>query len=164
MDKSGGRREEAQDIRVFYANSRSVINKIDTLRAVACTEEFDIIGITETWLEISGKHFLPEVEIDGYTLFHKDREGRKGGGVAIYVKNTVNSYVNTTIRTDRNTESLWVEVITGGKKVVVGIIYRPPDLDGEANTALIREIERASRYDNVCIMGDFNYREKTGIV
>ena len=39
----------------FYTNSGSVINKIDT-----CVEELDIIGITETWLDIAGKHFLPD--------------------------------------------------------------------------------------------------------
>ena len=30
----------------------------DTLRGIACAEDFDIIGITETWLDIAGKHFL----------------------------------------------------------------------------------------------------------
>ena len=107
---------------------------------------------------MAGKHFLPEVGIDGYTLFHRDREGRRGGGIALYVRNNLNSYINTTIKTDRNTESLWIDVITGGKKFVVGLVYRPPDLDGEASAPLLQEIEKASRYNNVCIMGDFNYR------
>ena len=88
-------------------------------------------------------------------LFFTEIEKR---GVALYVRNTLNSYVNTTIKTHRNTESLWIDIITGGKKIVVGIIYRPPDLDGESSAAIIQEIERASRYNNVCIMGDFNYR------
>ena len=158
-DKSQGCEGEGHRLSVFYTNSRSVLNKINSLRGIACTEELDIIGITETWLDMAGKHFLPEVGIDGYTFFHRDREGRKGGGVALYVRNTLNSYVNSTIKTDSNTESLWIDIITGGKKVVVGIMYRPPGLDGEASAPLIQEIERASRYNNVCIMGDFNYRE-----
>ena len=109
-------------------------------------------------MDIAGKHFLPEVEIDGYTLFHKDREGRRGGGVALYVKDTLNSYVNTAIKTDSNTESLWIDIIIGRKKFVLGIIYRPPDMGAEASASLLQELERASRYDNVCVMGDFNYR------
>ena len=44
------------------------------------------------------------------TLFflssHKDKKGRKGDDVALYVRNTLNSYVNTTIKTDRKTELL----------------------------------------------------------
>ena len=40
----------------------------------------------------------------------------------------------------------------------LGIIYRPPDLDKAASAPLMQEIARASRYNNVCIMGDYNYR------
>ena len=154
----GSKRQVLHGLNVFYTNSRSIINKIDTLRGIACTENLDIIGITETWLDLAGKHFLPEVGIDGYTVFHKDRKGRRGGGVALYVRNTLKSNVNTTIKTDRNTESLWIDIIIGGKKIVVGIIYRPPDLDEEACASIMQEIARAARYNNVCIMGDFNYR------
>ena len=75
---------------VSFLNSKSVINKIDTLRGIACVEELNFIGITETWLDIIGKHFLPEVGIDGYTFVHRDRVGRRGGGVALYVRNTLN--------------------------------------------------------------------------
>ena len=142
------------ELSVFYTNSRSVINKIDTLRGIACVEELDIIGITETWLDITGKHCLPEVRIDGYTFFHRDRVGRRGGGVALYVRNTLNSYVNTTIKTDRNRKSLWIDIIIGGKKLVVGTIYRPPYLDEAASAPLMQKLARASRYNNVCIMGD----------
>ena len=94
----------------------------------------------------------------GILFFHKDREGRREVGMALYVRNTLNSYVNTTIKTDRNTESLWIDIIIGRKKFVVGIIYRPQDLEEAASAPLMQELARASRYNNVCIMGDFNYR------
>ena len=71
----------------------------------------------------------------------------------------MNSYVNTTIKTDRNTETLQIDIILGGKKFVVGIIYRPPDLDEEASAPLMQELARASRYNNVCIMGTINHRK-----
>ena len=45
-DKGQGSGKEVQELSVFYANSRSVINKIETLRNIACTEEMDNIGIT----------------------------------------------------------------------------------------------------------------------
>ena len=158
MNGGGRGGKEVQGLTVFYTNSRSIINKIDILRGITCTENLDIIGITETWLDIADKHFLPEVEIDGYTFYHKDRVGRKGGGVALYVKNTLNSYANNTIKSDSNAESLWVDIVAGGRKIVIGIMYRPPDLNEGASAPLLQEIERASRYSNVCIMGDFNYR------
>ena len=158
-DKIKSKASQVKNLNVFYVNSRSIMNKIDAVRGIACTEDLDIIGITETWLDTKDKHFLPEVEIDGYTLFHKDREGRKGGGVALYVRNTLHSYINNRIKTDRNTESMWIDIHIGrNKKIVVGIIYRPPNLDEEASTTIMQELERASRYNNVYIMGDFNYR------
>ena len=157
-DKGHGSGREVQGLSVFYTYSRSVINKMETLRSLVCTGELDIIGITETWLDTTGKHFLPEVEIVGFTLYHRDRVGRKGGGVALYVRSTLNSYVNTTVKSVSNAESLWVDIVTGGRKIVIRIMYRPPDLDEVASAPLIQEIGRAARYNNVCIMGDFNYR------
>ena len=59
----------------------------------------------------------------------------------MYVRNTLNSYVNTTIKTDRNTEPLWIDIIIGGKKFVVGIIYRPPDLDEAASASLMQSLQ-----------------------
>ena len=44
------------------------------LRAAACVENFDIITLTETWIDKSGKIFSPKVRIDGYALFHMDRK------------------------------------------------------------------------------------------
>ena len=49
-------------------------------------------------------------------FFHRVRVGRREGGVALYVRKTLNSYVNTTIRTDRNTDSLWIDIVIEGKK------------------------------------------------
>ena len=68
-DKGPSKEREVHELSVFYTNSRSVTNKIDTLRGIACVEELDFIGIKETWLDIADKHFLPEVGIDGYTFF-----------------------------------------------------------------------------------------------
>ena len=73
-------------------------------------------------------------------FFHRDQEGRRGGGVALNIRNTLNSYVNTTIKTNRNMESLWIDIIIGRKKFVVGIIYRSPDLDEAADAGACKGI------------------------
>lgn len=44
-DKRQGSEWEAHGFRVFYTNSGSVINKMDT--GIACTKELDIIGMTK---------------------------------------------------------------------------------------------------------------------
>ncbi len=99
--------ERKSDLRVYYTNSRSLKNKMDFLRRKACIEEFDIKSLTETWVDTASKNFLSDYEIEGYQLFHEDRNGRRGGGVAIYVKDTLRCSVNTSIRVDVNSASLY---------------------------------------------------------
>ena len=45
----------------------------------------DIGMVTETWFKKSG-HLEATLDINGYTLFRKDREGRRGGGVCALLK------------------------------------------------------------------------------
>ena len=143
---------------VYYTNCRSIMNKIDLLRGMASVEKFDIIALTETWLDMSGKVFDTEVKIDGYTLFYKDRENRRGGGVALYVRDTLQCSINGRIKTDNKTESLWVDIKEGSQAVVIGVVYRPPRSTMEVNTSLWQELNRASKYTQMCVVGDFNFR------
>ncbi len=61
---------------IYYTNCLSLINKIDILRGKVCVANFDSIAVTETWIDINSKNFLPEFKIKGYEPFHKDRKGR----------------------------------------------------------------------------------------
>ena len=56
---------------------------MDELEVLAQSRNYDIIGISETWWDESCDW---GVAIDGYRLFRRDRQGRRGGGVAMYVK------------------------------------------------------------------------------
>ena len=49
-----------------------------------------IIGITESWAtpDISGA----ELGMTGYVMFRKDRLGRRGGGVILYIKESIQAY------------------------------------------------------------------------
>ncbi len=42
---------------------------MDLLRGVNAEEKSDIIAITESWMDLDGKHFSTEFEIEGYNLF-----------------------------------------------------------------------------------------------
>ena len=70
-------------LRCLYTNARSMGNKQEELEAIVCSESYDIVAITETWWNDS--HSWSAV-MEGYQLFKRDRLGRKGGGVALYVK------------------------------------------------------------------------------
>ena len=150
---------EKKYLKVYYTNCRSVRNKMDLLKGISCVEKPDIIALTETWLNSAGRDFKTEFEIEGYNVFNKDREGRNGGGVAIFVRDSLSSYVNTKIRSDDGNETLWVEIINGRDKLLLGCIYRPPDLSRHKSALILNELSEAAKYKNVVIMGDFNYRD-----
>ena len=77
--------------------------------------------------------------IDGYQLFKRDRQGRKGGGVALYVKKECECMeINDG---DDIVESLWVTIKVKANKTdtVMGVCYRPPNQEEEMDKTLYRQ-------------------------
>ncbi|GAB0182398.1 hypothetical protein GRJ2_000705100 [Grus japonensis] len=69
-------------LKCLYANAWSMGNEQEELETCVCLQGYDIIGITETWWDSS---YDWSVGMEGYRLFRKDRQGRQGGGIALYV-------------------------------------------------------------------------------
>ena len=61
--------------------------------------------------------------------------------------------VSREVRSDVNSESIWVEFINRREKLIIANIYRPPNLSREASTLFFQEINAAAKYRNACIMG-----------
>ncbi|GAB0181390.1 hypothetical protein GRJ2_000604300 [Grus japonensis] len=55
-------------------------NKEKELEAIVQQENYDIVAVTETWWDDSHNW---TAAMDGYKLFRRDRQGRRGSGVAI---------------------------------------------------------------------------------
>jgi len=70
-------------VKCVYTNTRSMGNKQEELEAIVQQDGYDLVAITETWWD--NLHDWRAV-MDGYRLFRKDRPTRRGGGVALYVK------------------------------------------------------------------------------
>ena len=91
------------------------------------------------------------VALRGYKLFKRDREGR-GGGVALYVKETF-SCVNITI------QGGYLEQISiDNVKYAIGVIYKPPRY---SNDMFFQEFEDTlniivPQFDKIICDGDFN--------
>uniref|UniRef100_A0A803JLE9 MORN repeat-containing protein 4 n=1 Tax=Xenopus tropicalis TaxID=8364 RepID=A0A803JLE9_XENTR len=139
----------------MLANGQSLSGKLGELQAIACIENYDLIGITETWWD---EKCAWTMNLNGYTLFRRDREIKKGGGVCLYVKSDLKP-CNKDV-TNENVESRWVEISVGlkvTKKIIIGVCYKPPRIDEEEETQLLLQMEEASQLCQVFIMGDFNY-------
>lgn len=63
--------------------AHSTGNKQEELEAMVLQESYDIIAITETWWADSHDW---NAAMDDYELFRRDRQGRRGGGAALYVR------------------------------------------------------------------------------
>ena len=48
-----------------------------------------VIGITESW---ANKDVDAELAPTGYVMFRKDRRERRGGGVILYIKESIQAY------------------------------------------------------------------------
>ncbi|GAB0203307.1 hypothetical protein GRJ2_002796300 [Grus japonensis] len=125
-------------------------NKQEELEALAQSQHYDIIGISETWWEESC------AVMDGYRLFRRDRQGRRGGGVALYVTEGLDC-TELSVGDDM-VESLWVRIKGQANKgdVVVGVYYRPPSQDDATDELFFKELREASRSTALVLMGDFN--------
>ena len=104
-------------------NAQSIRNKLDIFRAHIATEELDIIGITESWIHTNTRDFEGEFELPGYRMFKKDRIGKEGGGVLLYVRECLNP-VECPIVTEH--ELLGVVLNKLEKKLHIYLVYRPP--------------------------------------
>ena len=54
---------------------------------------------------------------------------KKRGGVAVYIKDSIKCSIITGIKSKPNTETLWVDIKDGKDSLVLGVIYRPQNLE-----------------------------------
>ena len=118
-----------------------------------------IFGLVETHLTESIKD--AEVQIDGFTLYRRDRlAGIKKGGAAIYVKEKCLGPVE--VLSSGTTGALeWITIYLCKGKILFSCVYRPPTCPTPDFVhyleALKRDIESKSPpLPNIIIAGDFN--------
>ena len=153
-----GRRKRKRSLKWATLNARSLRNKMGLLRKRAVDYEPQILSVTETF----AKEGLNDgaFKLDEYTMYRSDRVGRDGGGTILYVRNNVEQRVCRALNTHKCESSAWCWVIEkGGKKILVGSVYRSPNSTRENDKLLLKQIEHANEIagDNrILILGDFN--------
>lgn len=87
--------------------------------------------MSETWLKSSkGTDFI----MNGYEMFHTNRQNKKGGGVAIYIDKNLDYKVveNMSLAVEEIFESITVEICMEKRKnIIVSCIYRAPGANVE---------------------------------
>ena len=115
-----------------------------------------ILAFTETWLDNS----IPdgEVSLPGYSIFRSYRTNGRGGGIAVYVKETQSVIKRADLEKDFVCECMWLELLLPkAKGILFGTFYRPPSQSDVLNP--FQEVIELSNAENkeTLITGDFNY-------
>ena len=71
-------------------NARSIVYKKNELNIMVEDIDPHIIGITESWANTDITD--AELGLKGYVMFRRDRIGKRGGGVILYVKESIQAY------------------------------------------------------------------------
>ena len=142
-----------QNIRSLNQNLTSFTDFLSTIDL-----DFDVIGITETWLQNSIE-YTPFIE--GYNFIHKCRSSKAGGGVGIYIKSDVvfKQRPDLDFYDSDILESIFVEILRPNQSnIVIGTIYRQPNTNVDLfNTKLNELLAKLGREQKLCyLMGDFN--------
>ena len=88
-------------------NARSIMSKKSELNIMVLDSDPHIIGITEYWANKD----ITELGLEGYVMFRKDRMGRRGGGVLLYIcQRYYTSIRNTTTGGSRLRRSHMVQI------------------------------------------------------
>jgi len=70
-------------MKCLYTNTHSMGNKQEELEATVLLESYDLIALTETWWD---ETHVWSVAIDGYRLFRRHKQGRRGRGIVLCIK------------------------------------------------------------------------------
>ena len=88
--------------------------------------------------------------------WRRDRN-RRGGGICIYVKDTINFSVIEGIKND-NVESIWIRCIVDKECFDLCVVYRPPSASCEYFENILDQVEFVKQSDNdMIIIGDLNF-------
>ena len=143
---------------LFHMNIRSTRTNLSKILAYleVLTHEFDIIGLSETWLKESE---IDLYNIHGYNHVAMPRIYADRGCVSLYLRNTF-SYGVTEDLSFRNEycECLFIEIAAGVKPVLVAIVYRRPGTDLETFTELVsNKLDVVKTDKHTCYpLGDLN--------
>ena len=139
---------DPEDLIVLNLNIRGLYSKLGKLNYLienATKRQADMITLSETWLS----KYTPQFEIPGYRLFRKDRIGKKGGGVAILVSNTLHSREIELDNIKESVEICGVQIKTNTGQLRIVSLYRPQNTSvmnfGNIFAHIVKNVKRSCR-------------------
>lgn len=144
------------DNKIIFAhlNIRSLLPKLNDLKEHLTLNNYSILCLTETWLTPAISDDV--LQVGGYILLRRDRMFGRGGGVCMYIKNSIIS--NRINGMNASIEQLWVKLNINRQQYAVGVAYKPPNYS-YTEFINILEVDVSTllpQFDETFILGDFN--------
>ena len=148
-------KSKKKDLKILYTNARSIIAKIDEVRALLVDQNPDIFAVTETWTHSNVHNSY--LNVPGYDIaVRKDRadttDGR-GGGLLIYTKKELVFYEIETPTDIVQAASIKVQL--KDINLDVHLLYRSPNSSSENNDKINQFINTVGEFS--ILIGDLNY-------
>jgi len=148
--------KQRAELRLFYTNACSLLNKLPELRSYLCFHNLDVLAISETW-------FNPdicdaEIALPGYISFRQDRApSRRGGGVLLYIRQDLHPIIIPSQLPCPNVDVIACRLTLLNQYLPITTIYRSPSATRDEDRILLTEIRRLSHlYQDGIILGDLN--------
>src|SRR6218665_2109397 len=140
--------KDRYDLTCYYTNARSVFNKLTEVKHLVRQNNLNIIGITETW--VSEEMTDAELHLEHFDLYRRDRIGRIGGGVMLYIHESLISIPCLELEHNDFEDSVWSIIkLESGAKLLVGTIYRSTGSNDTNNENLLKVMDKASNVQGV---------------
>lgn len=128
-----GRRKRPNSLQVAFWNANGLFHKRLELQEFAERHGVDAILVNETHLRAA-----VDPKIANYILYRSDRQDRRGGGTAIYVKRTVEHHA-VNVGELEHAEATAIEIVAGFGTIRLVAVYNPPNralLESDMDTLL----------------------------
>ena len=117
---------KVRNLNICQVNVRSILatTRLLDLEILCANHDIDILCVTETWLSTKSTPLGSSlITLPGYqSPFRRDRSGRRGGGVAMYVRNGITA---TVIPFQENIESSCVKVSLSKRRHIYIVSLSP---------------------------------------
>ena len=119
--------QNVRSLKAFRAVEGSFESKLGLLQDTVYGHDFDIICLTETWLNDSINDY--EILPTGYNIFRHDRVGRIGGGTLTAIKTSLSSseIVKPAEFSDLEVNLVEISKLKYDRSILVVNAYRPPN-------------------------------------
>ena len=150
-----------------HFNARSIlavdrdtgVSKHDELCSLAATNSYDLIGITETWLDDTVDNTM--LLLPGYQPPLRRDRNRQGGGVIVYLSSNLPAQRRLDLE-PIDQEIMCIEIQFKNNPVLLCVCYRPPSSDTALFLEGIESIrDSVNNIANMIFMGDFNARHSS---